>query len=211
MYKEYESMKEDLSKTNSLISENTELKRQLEETKKLLNLKNSLEGYEVINATVIARDINLWNDTITIDKGENDNVAIGMPVVVSEGLIGKVVQTTFFTSTIRLMTSNNSSDKISVMVNTGDYYVYGILSNYNKETKNYIIEGISQNSNISNDSRVTTTGMGDIFPSGIVIGKVTGINTDNFDLASVLEVQSLVNFDNINYVTVLKRSATQWF
>ena len=46
--------------------------------------------------------------------------------------------------------------------------------------------------------------MGDIFPSGIVIGKVMGINTDVFDLAKVLEIESLVNFDNINYVTILK-------
>ena len=58
---------------------------------------------------------------------------------------------------------------------------------------------------IKEESLVTTTGIGDIFPSGIVVGKVVGISTDNFDLSSVLEVKSNVDFDAINYVAVLKR------
>ena len=53
---------------------------------------------------------------------------------------------------------------------------------------------------------VTTTGMGDIFPSGILIGTVKRVSTDNFDLARTVEVEPYVDFDDINYVTILKRS-----
>ena len=49
--------------------------------------------------------------------------------------------------------------------------------------------------------------MGNIFPAGILIGKITGVRTDTFDLSNVLEMQSDVNFDEINYVTLLKRNA----
>ena len=45
--------------------------------------------------------------------------------------------------------------------------------------------------------------MGD-YPSGLLIGKVKDLNTDNFDLSKVLIVTPTVNFDNIDYVTVLK-------
>ena len=129
-----------------------------------------------------------------------------MPVVIGTNLIGKVISTTTFNSTVRLITATDVVDKISIKIKNNDSYVYGILSGYNKENNTYTIEGISQSIKIENGSIVTTTGMGDIFPAGIVIGKITGINTDNFDLSNVLEMQSDVDFDNINYVTVLRRN-----
>ena len=48
--------------------------------------------------------------------------------------------------------------------------------------------------------------MGAIFPSGLLIGKVEKITTDNFDLSKVIEVKSSVNYDDIDYVTVVKRA-----
>lgn len=150
--------------------------------------------------------MNYWYDTITISKGEHDGIAIGMPIIVSGGLIGKVIKTTTFTSTVRLLTANNSNDKISVKINTGDSYAYGILSKYNKDNNTYTIEGISENLDFKKGMIVTTTGMGDIFPSGILIGQVVEVTTDQFDLAKILEIKSSVDFDNLNYVTVLKRS-----
>lgn len=205
MYDEYENLKKQLADSQNYITENEELKKQLEEMKSILELNNVLSDYESINATVIGRDLSYWHDNITIDKGEKDGIEVNMSVVVAGGLIGKVVKTSTFNSTVRLLTANNSSDKISVKIKNKDDYIYGILSKYDKESNMYIIEGIAQNIEISEESLVTTTGMGDIYPSGIVIGKVKGINTDNFDLSKVLEVESNVNFDSINYVKVLKR------
>ena len=129
-----------------------------------------------------------------------------MPVVIGTNLIGKVISTTTFNSTVRLITATDVVDKISVKIKNGDDYIYGILNGYNKENYTYTTEGISQNAKIENGTIVTTTGKGDICPAGIVIGKITGINTDAFDLSNVLEMKSDVNFDNINYVTVLRRN-----
>jgi len=205
MYNEYESLKEKLNEAEFYITENEELKKQINDLKEVLKLNTTLAEFESINATIIGRDLSYWNDNIIIDKGEEDGIYIDMPVIVAEGLIGKVVKTSNFNSTVRLLTSNNVNDKISVKINNGDKYTYGILSRYDEENDKYIIEGIAENMEIKEDSLVTTTGIGDIFPSGIVIGKVVGIGTDNFDLSSVLEVKSNVDFDAINYVTVLKR------
>jgi rod shape-determining protein MreC len=58
------------------------------------------------------------------------------------------------------------------------------------------------------NSLVVTTGMGGIFPSGILIGKVKEISSDHFDLAKTVYVSSEVDFDSINYVTILKRNAS---
>lgn len=206
MYEEYETMKQQIADNSSLVIENEELKKQLAEMKQLLDINNVLSEFVQVNATVLHRDLGYWYDTITIDKGETDGITVDMPVIVGEGLIGKVIKTSTFNSTVRLMTANNSNDKISVKIKNGEEYIYGILNGYNKETETYIIEGISQNIEIEKGSLVTTTGMGDIFPAGIVIGKITGVNTDNFDLANILEMKSEVNFNQLSYVTVLKRN-----
>lgn len=204
MYDEYNLLKEELEKSQKYINENEELIKQLNEMKEVLQLNNSLQEHISINATIIGRDLAYWNENIIIDKGESSGITINMPVVVKDGLIGKVVKTTAYTSTVKLLTSTNN-DKISVKIKNKDEYIYGILSKYDKINDIYIIEGISQNIEIVENSIVTTTGMGDIYPAGIVIGTIKGITTDNFDLSKVLQMKSNVNFDSINYVTVLKR------
>ncbi|MEG2322477.1 MAG: rod shape-determining protein MreC [Bacilli bacterium] len=206
MYEDYKILQKKVIEIDNVNNKNLELIKELEEMKKILELNNVLSEHLLLNATIINRDLGFFYDTVIIDKGQNSGVTKNMPVVVKEGLIGKVIKTTTFTSTVRLLTANNSNDQISVKIKNGEEYAYGILSNYNKEKDTYIISGIAQNVDIKNGSVVTTTGMGDIFPSGIVIGKVKGITTDSFDLAKVLEIESDVNFNNLNYVAVLKRN-----
>ena len=206
MYEKYIELENQVKENEKYKVENEELKKQLSDMKELLNINDTIAEYTYLNANVINRNLDYWNDTITINKGEHDGITKDMPVVIGTNLIGKVISTTTFNSTVRLITATDVVDKISVKIKNGDDYIYGILNGYNKESDTYTIEGISQNAKIENGSIVTTTGMGDIFPAGIVIGKITGINTDTFDLSNVLEMKSDVNFDNINYVTVLRRN-----
>ncbi len=206
MYEKYIELENQVKENEKYKVENEELKKQLEDMKKLLDINETIAEYTFLNANVISRNLDYWSDTLVINKGEHDGITKDMPVVIGTNLIGKVISTTTFNSTVRLITATDVVDKISIKIKNNDSYVYGILSGYNKENNTYTIEGISQSIKIENGSIVTTTGMGDIFPAGIVIGKITGINTDNFDLSNVLEMQSDVDFDNINYVTVLRRN-----
>ena len=206
MYESYSTLKEKIKEYEKYKIENEELKKQLDDMKELLNIDETIAEYSYLNANVISRNIDYWNDTVIINKGEHDGIESGMPVVVGMNLVGKVISTSTFNSTVRLLTATNIVDKMSLKINNNGNYIYGILNGYNIETGTYIIEGISQNVDIENDSIVTTTGMGDIYPSGIVIGNVTGITTDTFDLSKILEVKSNVDFDNINYLTVLRRN-----
>lgn len=197
----YNNMEFDNAKMNELIKENNELKE-------LLNLQNTLSEYEKINATVVNRNVGYWYNNITIDKGESSGIKKDMAVVTNDGLIGKVVNTSYLYSTIRLLTSDELGQKISVKIMiSDDKYVYGLLSNYNKEEKAFVIEGISENIVISEGMTVTTTGMSNIFPSGILVGKVNEVKKDNFDLTMEALVTPSSDFEDISYVTVLKRKS----
>ena len=206
MYDKYSLLKQTIEEYEKYKIENDELKKQLADMKELLSIDATLAEYSLVNATVISRNLDYWHDTIIINKGEYDGITKDMPVVIGTNLIGKIISTTTFNSTVRLLTATDVVDKISVKIKNNEKYVYGILNGYNKEKNTYTIEGISQNIKIEPGELVTTTGMGDIFPAGIVIGKITGVNTDIFDLENVLEMQSEIDFDNINYVTVLRRN-----
>ncbi len=205
IYEEYQILENKIGETDSIKAKNLELADEVDKLSKMLELNQTLSKDSYLNATVINRNLGYWYNTVTIDKGSKNGVEVDMPVVVSEGLIGKVSKVTNFNSTVKLLTSDDVNNKISVKINVDGKNVYGLLSGYNKETGNFIVEGIADNTEIKKGSYVMTTGMGDIFPSGILVGKVASITTDNFDLAKTVEVKSDVNFDDIRYVTILKR------
>lgn len=203
----YRNMEAKVESIDRIMAEKDDLEHQLKELQNLLELTTTLSDYEPVNATVINRNVGYWYDTITIDKGETHGIESGMPVIVSKGLIGKVTKTSLYTSTVKLLTADTIDEKISIRIGTNEEYSYGLLTGYDYKTGNYIIEGIADNVNIFEGYQVTTTGMGDIFPSGILIGKVVDIRTDNFDLARIVEVKSDIDFDDLNYVSVLKRNS----
>jgi rod shape-determining protein MreC len=206
MLKEYNDLKKEISKIESNNARILELETKLNELEILLDLNKSLIGYSYLNAMTINRNLGYWYNTITIDKGSKDGVLLDMAVIVNEGLIGKITEVTNFNSTVKLITNMDTHNKISVKIKEEDKDIYGILTNYNGQY--FVVEGIDQNTTINLNSLVVTTGMGGIFPSGILIGKVKEISSDHFDLAKTVYVSSEVDFDNINYVTILKRNAS---
>jgi len=179
------------------------LKKELDELKLTLNLDILNSEYESVNATVISRNLGYFYNTIIIDKGSKDGIKLNNAVTTSTGLIGKIIKITKYNSTVKLLTSDEKMP-VSVQIKAGDKYVYGILTFFDRKTKYYTIEGISDTNNIEVGNIVSTTGMGDIFPSGILIGEVKEIAKDNFDLEAIIKVKPSFNIDNFNYVTVLK-------
>ena len=208
IYKEYKKLEEKREKMNANEALIDELKKENNELKKLLELNNTLVEYDKINATVINRNIGYWYNTITIDKGQASGITKDMAVVTNSGLIGKVINTSYLYSTVRLLTSDELGQKVSVKIKvTDDKYVYGLLSSYDTKEKAFIIEGISENVELLEGMTVTTTGMSNIFPSGILIGTIKGIKKDNFDLTMLALVTPSNDFEDISFVSVLKRKS----
>lgn len=194
-----------IDRVTSIESENIELRRQLEKLKEELDIDYSLTDYEYLNATVISRNVGYWYNTITIDKGTYNGVDKDMVVINGKGLIGKVIRTTTFTSDVRLITTSDTNNKISVMISNGDYNLYGLINSYDYGDNLLEIEGISNTRDVSIGDYVYTSGLGGVFPSGILIGQVTEITTDSYDLAKIIRVTPSVEFTDINYVSILKR------
>ena len=205
LYDKYKQLQKKVKETDLINAQKKELERELEEMKNMLDLNSALSESSYLNATVVNRNVGYWFNTLTIDKGEKNGVKEDMAVITSEGLIGKITKVTNYTSTVKLITSEDANNKTSIRIEVNGKYIYGLLTGYNRDTNTFTVEGISDNSEIPSGSFVTTTGMGNVFPSGILVGKVKNISKDHFDLARTIEIESAVDFNNISYVTVLKR------
>lgn len=205
IYKKYKDIEEDSIKENSYKATIDELNNEIKELKSLLDLNNITSDYNVINATVINRNINSWYNVLTIDKGSHDGIKEGYAVTISEGLIGKIVGVSEFSSTVKLLTTDEISNKISIKINKEGKSIYGLLTNYDSKNNVYIIEGISDIDELEIGSYVTTTGLSELFPSGILVGTINKVTYDKYQLTKVVEVTPSVDFNNIEYVSVLKR------
>ena len=202
----YKKLEKKYSKVKLMEAKYDEATKEINDLKKILELNNILSESSYMNATIINRNIGYWYNKITIDKGEADGIKKDMAVINNEGLVGVVIKTSKLNSIVKLLTTNDTNNKISVKIKINDdNYIYGLLTGYDREKNRLIIEGIAENTEINKDDVVTTTGLGNNFPSGILIGTVDSITKDNFDLARTVLVKPSVNFDNLNYVTVLRK------
>lgn len=181
--------------TNLSLSINEEIKKENEKLKKYLELDYSLTDFEVINASVIERNTSFFLNEITINKGLNQGISNNQIVVTDKGMIGKVISSSFNTSKVKLITGFDNP--ISVNVN-----------NVNKLLtcdEDLIIRGINSSDSIEVGNIVVTSGLSDIFPSGILIGTIEEIKKAKDDVEYIAKVKLSSNINDLMFVSILKR------
>jgi len=201
--KKYNELKQKESKINSYISENDMLKKEIAELKEKLELDDVKTLYNYKNATVLTRNNNNWYNTLNINVGSYSDIKKDMPVLKNNVLIGKISNVSNYSSSVELLTTETLKNKISVIINSDDNNIYGLLVGYDIKNNTYRIEGISETAIINVGDTVVTSGLSDNFPKGIIIGYVKDIHKDNYDLTRVVDVEPATDFDNINYVSVV--------
>lgn len=203
--KENKILKSNLDSYESIKTENEELRQEINRLKDELNIEHVLSDYDYLNATVVSRNASSWYNVLTIDKGSHNGITEGMVVINSTGVIGKTTNVSTFSCDVRLITTTDTNNKISVNIVSDGKRLTGVINKYDYSTGFLEIEGISNTDKVTVGDVVYTSGLGGVFPSGILIGKVSEITTDVYDLAKIINVTPSANFDDINYVTVLKR------
>ena len=183
---------------------NKSLEKEIKELKEELELNKTLTEYEVENATVLSRNKSYWFNTLTIDKGSKSGIHKNMAVITKNGLIGKITNVSKTSSEVKLITSDDINFKVSVSIKTNDEDNYAILNGYDKKTGLIKATGIDKTTNINIDDIVLTSGLGEMFPSGIYIGTVKDIKSDKYNLSKTVYIKTNQDFNDIHYVTVLK-------
>ena len=201
---ENDELREELSKQKKYRLENEQLKRELAEKNALLDMIDRNAQYEPISANVIKRDAHGWNALITIDVGESDGIQADMAVVSADGMIGKVQDVNYKTSTVKLLTSEDRSERVSVRVSISDTEsAEGILEYYDEAKGLFLIRLFTQNENVTKGMQVTTSGLGGLYPSGLSIGEIASVEEMDNQMGKTVFVTPAAKFDSFLYVAVL--------
>lgn len=195
------SSKDNIVKKDNII----ELKSEIKELKKQLNLNSTYTNYDLENATVVVRNKSYWLDNLIIDKGKKNNIKKNMAVITDNGLLGIISKVYRNSSEVRLITTNNNKNKITVYIETVSGDFVGYIDKYDKDKKELIIKDIDKDSDIKIGDKVMTSGMNKVFPKGIYVGKVKDIQNDQNNLSKIIYVEIKQNLNKIHYVAVVKK------
>ena len=199
VYDENRILKEKLDSYVNVESENEVLQSEIKKLKKLTEMDYLPNDYKTKAASVQIRDQTNWNDEITIDAGSLNNVQEGMAVCDSKGMIGVVSHVTEISSTVSLLTSENPSNQIPVMIINGDQTIYGLLKNYDVNKKVLNITLLSGIDKLEKNAKVYTSGL------GIYIGKAKKLVTQSDGTTMTLTVKMAAQFKDLSYVSVVKK------
>ncbi|WP_027409460.1 rod shape-determining protein MreC [Anoxybacillus tepidamans] len=204
-YKENKLLKERLEEYVMLEAEVQTLKKENEELRAILDKKESLRDFIPIEATVIGRNPERWQETVIVNKGEQQGVKKDMAVITPSGLIGKVQHASQFTSTVQLLSSVDQKNLISAYVQGKAGSVFGLIEGYDEKRKALLLKRIPFDAKIEKKQLVMTAGLGGVFPKGLPIGEVEEVVPDEYGLTKMAYVKPAANFYDVDEVIIVKR------
>lgn len=169
-----------------------------------LKISDTLTDYKVVNAVVTSRSPSNWQTQLIIDKGTNAGLKKGLSVMGSGGLIGRITQVNTTNAKVELLSDNSQvSDRFAIRVqNSAGETVDGIITSFN-QSKNLIVMGqITSSVSVKKGDLVTTSGLGGVTPSGLYVGKVEKVGSDNYGLSKKIYIKPATDFNNIPVVSV---------
>jgi rod shape-determining protein MreC len=194
-------LRAELAQTQEQLAQTGDAERQRSELTALLGLPTP-NGVAKTIASITAIGASNFDDTIDINKGSDQNIAVGMPVVGGQGLIGRVIQVSKSHATVLLL--QDTTFNVGIRFTTGDIGV-GVG---NGMTNPMRVDLIDLNSNVKvGDVAVTSGEDHSMFPPGIPVGTVTSVNAGPQDLRKNVQLKPIANIKSLSDVAVLHWSA----
>jgi rod shape-determining protein MreC len=168
---------------------------QYQRLQRLLNFR-AQTPLDVIAAEVIGRNANSWTEVIYINRGTRDKVAKGLPVVTHDGLVGQVIHAASELSQVMLLTDFRSGVDALVQRTRASGVVAGRGRNVAE------LKFLPVGTDLQAGDRLVSSGMGGVFPKGLIIGEVKDIHRNGRPTQQV-EIQPSVDFSHLEEVLVL--------
>lgn len=174
-----------------LEQENSELRKQMNFLQK--------SKFTHLGADVIGKNLDPLGSTLIINRGLNDGIKEGEPVIAGEGvLIGIIARVEQSSSVVRLINDNQS--KIAATVANLDRSVGIVEGGYGLSIK---MNFIPQNESITVGDVIITSGLQNNIPRGLQIGVVAAVEKEAYQPFQNAVVTPFVNLEKINLVSII--------
>jgi rod shape-determining protein MreC len=154
-------------------------------------------------ARVAARDPANWWRTIKIDLGSRDGAFTNAPVVTSDGLVGRISEVGYAYSQVVLV--GDPDCRVAVLVGDERSREQGFIAPSSSPIDNSLVElsYLSRNAKLAAGQSVVTSGIGGIFPKGIIVGQVADFRSVGYGLYKEAFVRLAAKLNRLEEVFVL--------
>ena len=168
---------------------------QYQRLQRLINFREQTP-LDAVAAEVVGRNSNSWTQIIYINRGTRDKVAKGFPVVTHDGLVGQVIYAAPALSQVMLLTDFRSGVDAIVQRTRAN----GVVSGRGRDLAE--LKFLPLGADLQAGDRLISSGMGGVFPKGLIIGAVKDIYRNGRQTQQV-EIQPSVDFSHLEEVLVL--------
>lgn len=181
-----------------------EVKQENDRLKLQLDFKLSSE-YIFNAAEIIALDPGNIFNSIVINRGTSHGIENNMPVIAFQsgyqGLVGKVIEAGPLTSKILPVFDNTCYVAARLMETRYEGLINGSGNRYGSLLMHYVTKNAFKS--LKEGDLVVTSGMQSIYPPGLYIGRIRGIDNPEWQTSLVLEIEPVIDFSRIEYVLIL--------
>lgn len=199
---ENEQLKLEIAEMETAIRQAEKDSEENERLRKLLDLREQRRDLHFESARIVESDSSNWESVLTVNKGTAQDVAVGDCVVTETGyLVGVVTDAGLNWSTIRTILDSDTSIGATVFrsgqnaVAQGDFALMGqdrLMLNY-----------LGADPDVVAGDLIVTSGLGDYFPSQLVIGTVESVSTGDDGLAQYAVITPSVSLDDLTQVFIV--------
>lgn len=170
--------------------------------REMLDFKNAAGEWDMVGCEIIAKDPGNWFYSFTIDKGTNEGIAINDTVLSGYGLVGRIAEVG--PNWAKVQTIVDAESSVGAMVSRTQEYalVDGELALAdNGQCK---MSALMKDSSLILGDTVVTSGLGGVFPAGILMGTVAEIKSDSLGYSQYALIDIAVDLKKIQEVMVIR-------
>ena len=188
------------NKVSGLETQLIQMQQQLQELQvlsSLLDFARSNPDSQYVAASVIGRDPVPFLRFIQIDRGSDDGLRHGMPVVTQQGLVGRIDAVTAGAARVQLITDSNTAVNVRLESSGIEAMLVGSV------TGEVSLQQVPQGLTLTPGELILTSGLGGNYPPGIVIGQVVTVRKRENDLFQTASIQPAVDLTNLPAVLAI--------
>lgn len=199
--KENESLKNELAEAYDKLSDYEQYKNENEQLKDFLEIKREHPDYKMQSALVIGRDSLSNFGSFTVNKGSISKIEVNDPVITSQGLVGIVshvgptysIVKTVLDPEINIGVYNSRTQETGVVSGAAE------LSSDGK-TK---LRLLPRDTKLLSGDIIETSGIGGLFPQGLLIGTIDVIRAENSGVSMYAEIKPISDISEVSNVMIL--------
>ncbi len=198
---ENEKLKKELSEQRRENYEANLYKSENEWLKDYLELKRINPSFDLVDAQVVGRETTNTRTVYTLDRGTSAGIGKNMPIITSDGVVGHVVEVGL--TWAKAVTISDGRSHVGVYCERSGEI--GLLSGDYALALDGKCEMICSeaDADVAVGDRILTSGIGSVYPEGLVVGVVSELRVDEYDRSLRITVEPFVELESVTGVMVV--------